>query len=197
MPPDSSRCVSTVAEDTGDALFKVVMFGYAGVVNAAERFYGSLPVDRRIDWFRMPENDGWSLSRATFRPAPGFTFHGRRVSLQLWAHEGTGFIGQPGSAKDTVFKGATGIIAVATAEDAKDLGAVLEAEITRVFSRGGRPNVLFCAPSTAGLLDAMSAVTAAKARDALSLIATREADCLRDPAIAISAIARDIEQDCR
>ena len=58
------------------------------------------------------------------------------MRLHVFGHDGVGFVGRPGSAKDAVYKNAHAIIGFADAPDVSDLVAVLEPDIDRLKSQG-------------------------------------------------------------
>ncbi|MBN2717931.1 MAG: hypothetical protein JXX14_18930 [Deltaproteobacteria bacterium] len=189
----AQACASRIDEKTGAVLFKVVMFGYAGTVDAAGQFYKALPKALRLRHDEFPENDGWRLSRSEYLLPEKYSLNGRRVAIHLWSHEGIGFIGQPGHAKDTVFRNATGIIAAGNNSEASDLMGVLDTELVRVSNGGQRHNIIFCAPGDNPPPDAFAL---SKAHTAAGRVKIINVNCLTHPQIALSQMASMIGTGC-
>jgi hypothetical protein len=77
----------------------------------------------------------------------GITVQGHPVRIYLFGHEGIGFIGQPGTAKDVVYKGAHIVIGLANDDDVQDLLSVLQSDLARENSRGRRPGCVVACPT--------------------------------------------------
>ncbi len=127
-------------------MIKVVAIGYFGVADWVRKLQQATEPDRRGE-FTHRIHEGWELTVFDFDSNQ--TLDGRPVHVHLFGHEGIGFIGQPGSAKDVVYKNAHAVIALASATDARDLAGVLAGDLTRMHSQGHQPSVLFAAPGKA------------------------------------------------
>jgi hypothetical protein len=136
-----------IINDAGEAIFKIVAVGYAGAVDWVIGFHDRTDVPSRGLLHPVTENEGWRLV------AYDLSFEGMRVRdhavrLYLFGHEGIGFIGQPGAAKDVVYKNAHAVVGLANAGDVKDLVSVLTADLERGRSQGQHPAfVLATGPS--------------------------------------------------
>lgn len=162
----------------GKALFKVVMVGYSGVCAALNGALASLPIAARESW-RSTEDSAWlfcgfhfDLEAERWRDLP--------VQLHVFGHEGIGFIGQPGSAKDVVFKGVHAIFGLASAPtEAHDLDGVLESDLLRLHSQGAWPiSEIIIAPATGTLPQQAWKGRTLESSQALALLLTGVPDML-------------------
>ena len=130
----------------GQPMIKVVAIGYSGVGDWVRSVQRETKEERRGKLVAR-DHEGWRVT--AFDYESGTAIGGRPVHVYLFGHEGLGFIGQPGAAKDVVYKNAHAIIALASTEDANDLSGVLEADLSRMRSQGHHPAVVFAAPERA------------------------------------------------
>jgi hypothetical protein len=121
----------------GKVLFKVVLVGYSGVCTALKDELARLPAGARETW-QLTEDSGWTFCSIDYDVA-GKRWQDRPVHLHVFGHEGLGFIGQPGTAKDVVYKNAHAVFALARIDEASDLSGVLEVDLTRLHAHGTWP----------------------------------------------------------
>ena len=128
-------------------MFKIVIVAHAGAVDFVRAIHQRTREEHRGE-LREIEEAAWHSAITDFRLAE-FEMQGRPVRFYLFAHEGLGFIGQPGSAKDVVYAGAHAVVSLAAGlDDARDLGSVIGADLERMRSQGLNPRWLLAAPTT-------------------------------------------------
>ena len=100
--------------------------------------------------FSVTETYGWRLSTFDFALS-GMKILGHPVRIYLLGNEGLGFIAQPLSAKEVVYKNAHAIIGLTnSADDRDDLTSALGVDLVRLRSRGKEPVCIIAAPVAAG-----------------------------------------------
>lgn len=125
--------------DAGEAIFKIVAVSYAGSGDWVQRIRDLTRPENAGKFLAVVEHDAWRVTSFDFLLA-GITVQGHPVRFYLYGHEGIGFVGQPGTAKDVVYKSAETIVALASdAEEQRDLVSVVGADLTRLESQGQRP----------------------------------------------------------
>lgn len=139
-----------VLNESDEAMLKLVAVSYAGAVDWLHLVYEQTPPEVHGRMVPPETNDSWTLAAFDFAP-PGLQTHGHPVRVHLFAHEGLGFIGQPGAAHDAVYKGAHAIVGLAQAEDAGDLAGFLDAASTRLASHNRHPHFVLAHPPDAEL----------------------------------------------
>lgn len=130
----------------GEVLLKIVVVSYEGAGRFIEGVRNEVQPTRLNDNFRVEDNDGWCLTAFNY-VHPSARIQERPVRVYLFGHEGMGFVGQPGSAKDVVYKHAHALIGVAAGqEELKDLMGVVDADLTRMRSQGHSPVCVLATP---------------------------------------------------
>ncbi len=136
-----ARVVAEQASDLrlnqrGEAMFKIVAPSYQGAPDWVLAIRDLTRAENRGELLDPGENQGWRMVGFDFLLA-GITVQGHPTRFYLYGHEGLGFTGQPGRAKDVVYRGASAIVALANDDDAEDLAAVVAADVARLRSEGG------------------------------------------------------------
>lgn len=122
----------------GRAMFKVVVVGYAGVCNAMHQAKLNLPAGARETWQKTTDS-GWTFCSYNF-VLEEKRWDSHPIHLHVFGHEGLGFVGQPGSSRDVVFKNAHAVFALAKGrEDTDNSASALEGDLTRLHSQGTWP----------------------------------------------------------
>jgi len=135
-----------ITNDAGEAIFKVVVVSYAGATDFVSWVRDITAEERRGRELSVTEHLGWRLSMFDF-VLSGLEVLGHPVRIHLFGNEGLGFISQPGTAKDVVYKNAHAVVVLANdADDYDDLSAGLRADFRRMDSQGQHPVCLVVAP---------------------------------------------------
>lgn len=139
-----------ITNDAGEAIFKLVVVSDTGASDFVSWVRNFTDEERRGQGLSVTEDLGWRVSTFDF-VLSGIEVLGRPIRIYLFGHEGFGFIGQPGTAKDVVYKNAHAVVALANdADDCGHLSAMLAADFRRMQSQGQHPLCLFVAPTRAG-----------------------------------------------
>ncbi|MBX3125416.1 MAG: hypothetical protein KF718_01800 [Polyangiaceae bacterium] len=137
-----------------EAMFKLVVVGYAAASEWVERVRELIPPERRGGFQPPMDNDGWRMTVFDFRDE-AVTAQGHAVRVYLFGHDGVGFIGQPGRAKDVVYKNAHALLGLADSGQSSQLASVLGADLQRMASSGHQPVAVLCSPGVAAPLDSL------------------------------------------
>lgn len=125
----------------GEAIFKIVVAGYDGPVRWVGRIHELTRPELRGVLQPVTESDGWRTVLFDFF-MPAIVIGGHPARFYLFGHEGIGFIGQPGSAKDAVYQSAHVVLGLAASDELAHLISVLGADLTRIRSTGGDPTLI-------------------------------------------------------
>ncbi len=145
--------------EAGEAIFKIVAVSHAGAVAWVKNVHAVTKPEMRGELTPI-SNEGWDAI-AFDLVLGGIRAQEHPVRLHLFAHEGAGFIGQPGSAKDVVYEGASVVVGFGQPDDWRDLIAVLGADVERLASQGEQPTVMLIGPEGTPLVPKPAALSGA------------------------------------
>lgn len=129
-----------------EAIFKIVAVSHEGAADWVQRVHDLTRPEHRGTLHAPPTSAGWRYSQVDIAMA-GLRVEGHPVRLYLFGHEGVGFVGQPGAAKDVVYKNLHVLMGFARPSDVDDVLAVLEPDLARLHSQQRTPACFVACPS--------------------------------------------------